>query len=226
MIQTVPRKDEKFSDFLLPEDYIRYSPVTAEIRGFQDSRLIVFDRRWFQAADAMIRGRFPQKADAIWTKTGLQWGRHTYALLEQLAQTVFPSLNQIQDLAMEEFQTLFTNHIAVMGWGNFELKRRDNFLFVDLYDSLIADYRKEEAAQKKPVNHTVCHLYAGFFAGIFSSLSNMELACLEITCQASGYEHCSFLLDNPETVGMVEHRVQAGLLPLDAFEKIKKEIAE
>lgn len=224
MIQTVPQKDDKFSEFILPDQYIVYSPVNADITGFSGERLIAFDRLWMKSVYSVIEKNYPEKAKSIWHKAGLEWGQTAYSIIENLSKTVFPNITNIQDLGMEQFETLFTNHIASNGWGNFELKRRDQFLFVDLYDSLIVDIMKdnEPAGATSPV----CHIYAGFFAGIFSMLSKMELGCVEITCQANGYEHCSFLLDNPDTVAQVEQRIQAGMTPLDAFEKVKKDFIE
>ncbi len=225
MIQTVPQKEEKFTDLILPESYIQYSPVNADITGFSGSRLIIFDRQWLRSTDAVIRQRYPREADSIWHMTGLEWGRHSYGLIEKLAKIVFPNLTHIQDLGMEQFQNLFTNHMAMYGWGNFELKRRDQFLFVDLYDSLAVDCLKDHASVIQATQKTLCFLYAGFFAGIFSSLSKMDLGCIEITCQVCGYEHCSFLLDNQDTIAMVERSVQKGLSPLDSFELLKKELS-
>lgn len=123
---------------------------------------------------------------------------------------------------MPQFHRLFTNHLAAMGWGNFELKRRDDFLFVDLYDSFVVESLKSN----EKTATTVCDLYAGFLAGIFSRISNMQLACLEITCMIEGYEFCSFLLDNEETIGQLKETISHGMTPLEAFQKLKKEIGE
>lgn len=224
MIQATVQKEDKFSEFILPESYLRFSPVTAEIHGYSDQRWVVFDRRWFQSVIQLIRERFPQHYPKVFEEIGRRWGIHTYRMLENLAQEVFPEINQVQDLGMDAFQNLFTNHLAITGWGNFELKRRDPFLFVDLYESLIVDLMRDDGILSKPYPHTVCHFYAGFFSGIFSSLSNMELRCLEITCLLNGYEHCSFLLDNSEPIAQVEQKIATGLSPLDALDKVKSEI--
>ena len=216
--------NEKFSKFILPDNYVQFSPLNSEITVHESSRGLALDKAFFGGCLNFIEARFPNHEKELLYRIGYQWGEEVYSKIERLAMLTFPEVRSIKDLSMDQFHQLFTNHLAALGWGNFELKRRDDFLFVDLYHSIFAypnQENKTEADYK-----TACDLYAGFFAGIFSRISNMKLDCVEITCKTEGYEWCSFLLDNAETIGMVHKYRKQNFSPLEAFQKIKKEIEE
>lgn len=215
-------RPEKFADVVLPEHYIKHSPVTAEIIMDEQHRVMALDTVFLSALHRFIQDTYGERAPAVLYQTGFYWGGQAYQSIEKLALSVYADVKTIKELSMPQFHRLFTNHLAAMGWGNFELKRRDDFLFVDLYDSLVVDALK--TLEKNAA--TVCDLYAGFFAGIFSKISNMPLACLEITCMIEGYEFCSFLLDNEETIGQLKEYTGRGMTPLESFQKLKKEIGE
>ncbi|NUM79433.1 hypothetical protein HUU42_01405 [bacterium] len=215
-------RPEKFADVVLPENYIKHSPVTAEIVMNEQHRVMALDTVFLSSLHQFIRQNYGEHYSSVLYKTGFHWGDQAYQSIEKLALSVYSGVKSIKELSMPQFHRLFTNHLAAMGWGNFELKRRDDFLFVDLYDSLVVESLKTHEKN----GTTVCDLYAGFFAGIFSRISNMPLACLEITCTIEGYEFCSFLLDNEETIGQLKQYVGHGMTPLEAFQKLKKEIGE
>lgn len=219
-----PVSTEKFSEFILPDNYVQISPLNSEVTVHGSLRGLALDHCFFDGCIHFIRTRFPNNGKELLYRIGFQWGEEVYTKVENLALLTFPEVRSIKDLSMAQFHQLFTNHLAALGWGNFELKRRDEFLFVDLYNSFLIDASQAEKTEAGV--RTDCELYAGFFAGIFSRISNMELACVEITCKAEGYEWCSFLLDNEETVGMVHKYIKQNFSPLDAFQKIKKEIEE
>lgn len=216
-----PASAEKFSEFILPENYVQFSPLNSEIAVHDSLRGVAFDKAFLQGLSSFVSAKSPKKPGDILYSIGYQWGQEVYVKIESLAMLIFPEIRSIKDLSMNQFHQLFTNHLAALGWGNFELKRRDDFLFVDLYNSIMVDTVK--AGNKA---HTACELYAGFFAGIFGRISNMELACVEITCKTEGYEWCSFLLDNEETIQMIHKHIRQNFSPLEAFQKVKKEIEE
>jgi predicted hydrocarbon binding protein len=212
---------EKFSQFILPENYVQFSPLNSEIAVHESLRGVALDKSFLSGLLAFIENHYPKENKDILYRIGYQWGKEVYSKVENLALMLFPETRSIKDLSMSQFHQLFTNHLAALGWGNFELKRRDDFLFVDLYNSIMVD-----TAKTKTDGDTGCELYAGFFAGIFSRISNMELSCVEITCKADGYEWCSFLLDNEETVNLIHKQIRQNFSPLEAFQKVKKEIEE
>ena len=219
-----PAAVEKFSEFILPENYVQFSPLTSEIAVHGSLRGIAFDKGFLRGLTSFVRAHYPKKSNEILYRIGYQWGQEVYVKIEDLALLIFPEIRSIKDLSMNQFHQLFTNHLAALGWGNFELKRRDDFLFVDLYNSIIVDAVK--TGNKTVHADTACNLYAGFFAGIFGRISNMELACVEITCKTEGYEWCSFLLDNEETINIIHRHIRQNFSPLEAFQKVKKEIEE
>jgi len=209
---------ETFSEVILPDNYIRHSPVTGELFVNQTHRAMTLDVHFINSLHLYIREKYKSDPSRILYNLGYHWGNSAYQNIEDLALEIFKDVKSIRELAMPRFHRLFTNHLAALGWGNFELKRRDDFLFVDLYNSLVVD------ALASTDKHSACDLYAGFFAGIFSRISNMSLACIEITCKSDGYENCSFLLDSQETIAEVYEYVKQKLTPLEAFDKLKREV--
>ncbi len=215
---------EKFAEHILPDNYVQFSPLTAEITVDGETRAVAIDRGFLNGALEFVQERFPDRHREIWYRIGFSWGEEIYTKVEKLALKLFPETRSIKDLSMSQFHRIFTNHLAALGWGNFELKRRDDFLFVDLYNSILTD--SDKTAKTGTSSDTGCDLYAGFFAGIFSRISKMPLACVEITCRTEGYEWCSFLLDNEETIGLVKNYIGQNYSPLEAFQKVKREIEE
>lgn len=216
--------NEKFSEFILPDNFVHFSPLSSEIIIHESLRGLALDKGFFGGCINFMKTRFPKNDKELLYQIGFQWGDEVYSKIERLALLTFPKVRSIKDLSMDQFHQLFTNYLAALGWGNFELKRRDDFLFVDLHNSILVDDIKTDVTDDD--SKTACELYAGFFAGIFSRISNMNLSCVEITCKSEGYEWCSFLLDNEDTIGMVKSYLKQNFSPLEAFQKIKKEIEE
>ncbi len=211
---------------VLPDTYIEFAPITAEIWQNHTQRTIALDADFLYTLDDYLRNKDPENYRDILYQIGEQWGKNAYGYIESLIHTVYPDCHAISELSMNQFHAVFTSHLAAMGWGHFELKRRDELLFVDLYHSLYVDVLRSNATGSGSTTGTVCHLYSGFFSGIFSRLSNMELACMEITCRSEGYEHCSFLLDNIDTINQLYRYMASGIKPLEAYERLKKDIEQ
>lgn len=217
-------KNEKFSEFILPDNYVQFSPLNSEVTVHLAGRALALDKAFFAGCLHFIETHFPGQEKNLLYRIGFQWGEEVYSKIEHLAFLTYPDVRSIKELSMDQFHQIFTSHLAALGWGNFELKRRDDFLFVDLYNSVMVDSVSNNKTEHDTL--TACTLYAGFFAGIFGRISNMALACVEITCKSEGYEWCSFLLDNEETIGLVHKYIKQKFSPLEAFQKIKKEIEE
>ncbi len=80
--------------------------------------------------------------------------------------------------------------MALLGWGRFEITRLDveaRRYRLTLLNSPIADVY---GPSKKPV----CHLLAGFLAGIGVDLLGQQLLCEEVSCKAQGRPRCEFRL--------------------------------
>jgi predicted hydrocarbon binding protein len=215
---------EKFAEHILPDNYVQFSPLIPEITVNRQTKAMAIDQSFLEGCLNFVNARFPDKTKEVLYDIGYAWGEELYSKVERFALSLFPETRSIKDLSMNQFHQIFTNHLAALGWGNFELKRRDDFLFVDLYNSIFADGIRRGRNENEV--ETGCDLYAGFFAGIFSRISNMKLACVELTCRLDGYEWCSFLLDNEDTIGAVNAYIRQKFSPLEAFQKVKTEIEE
>ncbi len=90
---------------------------------------------------------------------------------------------------LDSFKWL-TDALALMGYGRFEVRlfdREEDRFVVALANSPFAE---AYGASTKPV----CHLVAGFLAGIGKRLLSQELLCEETACKAQGKDRCEFEL--------------------------------
>ena len=86
--------------------------------------------------------------------------------------------------------TRVADALAVLGWGRFEVTMADpkgRRYLLTLDNSPIAEAYGSSA---KPV----CHLLAGWLAGIAQSVLGQSLFCEETVCRAQGKAHCEFEL--------------------------------
>lgn len=83
-----------------------------------------------------------------------------------------------------------TDTSSFAGWGRYEVRS------VDLEESrgVIVLENSAVAELYGPSKRPVCHLLAGWIAGIATHLSGKEVLCEEIACKAQGRERCEFEL--------------------------------
>ena len=93
----------------------------------------------------------------------------------------------IDRLSMETFPRL-VDAFALLGYGRSRMLSSDpaaDRFQLALDDSPIAD---AYGPSKKPV----CHLFAGFYGGVWRHLLKEEYLCEEISCKAQGHPYCMF----------------------------------
>ena len=85
---------------------------------------------------------------------------------------------------------------VAQGWGNWEVdlsQQKNGFTFINIFDSAVARTLGD-------IGKPVCHIYAGLFAGFFSSIVNKTLGCIEIQCYSMGETYCKFLLGKQDRI--------------------------
>ncbi len=97
--------------------------------------------------------------------------------------------SKAEGLTLDSFKWL-TDALALMGYGRLDVRlfdREEDRFVVTLANSPLAE---AYGSSTKPV----CHLIAGFLAGIGKRLLAQELLCEEIACSAQGKPQCEFEL--------------------------------
>lgn len=80
--------------------------------------------------------------------------------------------------------------LALAGWGRFEVGSLD----VERRRGVITLENSAIAEMYGPSKKPVCHLLAGWIAGIASRLFGTEILCEEAACRAQGKDRCEFQL--------------------------------
>jgi predicted hydrocarbon binding protein len=96
--------------------------------------------------------------------------------------------------------------LQAAGWGSWSYdmtQLKDGLIFVDLYDSAVAKSIGN-------IGKVVCHYYAGMFAAVFSQMSGIELAGLEIQCYSMGEDFCKFLIGASKRINAAQFWTREG----------------
>ncbi len=197
---------DTLSEKLVQDTLLKFVPVEAEIQSPMGERLVAFDENFWRS---IPRESLPRLGEIM--------SIDLFKRVQSQAHTTYPEIATVQELDMNTLLKLCTVDLASRGFGNFALKRRDNFLFIDLYHSLFAEILPKQ-------QDCACSFYSGLFKGLFSQISTLSLLSVEITCGSQGYEYCSFLLDQADLIDSVQNKISTKVTALQAFEKVKKEM--
>lgn len=121
---------------------------------------------------------------------GLSTRGFLYLAGEQSAKDALSKVDPIPSASFEETIPRTLETLTDLGWGRFRLLpgARDPVRWtIRLEDSPLA-------AAYGPAPRPVCHLVAGWLAGLVEHLSGVTLLCEEVQCQAQGRPRCEFEL--------------------------------
>jgi hypothetical protein len=111
--------------------------------------------------------------------------------------------------------------LTSQGWGRWDVdleSRKQGFIFINLFDSAVARTLGN-------VGKPVCHLYAGLFAGFFSTMIDRPLNCIEIQCYAMGESFCKFLLGSQERLDAAAFWLSEGATAAEITQKLRSAAA-
>ena len=93
--------------------------------------------------------------------------------------------------------------------------RKHGFMFINLFDSAVARTLGD-------VGKPVCYIYAGLFAGFFTSLVKKELNCIELQCYSMGETYCKFLLGNKDRIDAASFWQNEGATARDIQKRLQE----
>jgi photoactive yellow protein len=147
---------------------------------------------------------------------GTQWGRRVAIDLE--AQSLEARGRSLRDLTMRELSSVATSYFADGGWGRPTFDLTDaahGFVSIDVERSAIAEAAAKRRTEARPEGDLACHLLAGAFGSLLSSVAGRRLAAREIACSSGGAPRCSFIVLGHERREEVDAAIRAGTRGLE-----------
>lgn len=207
-----------------PQKHQHYS--FKDFFSFQNDKGIISDwnqgRNIFVSEDfivGLITGLETEVGDAsglVMYNIGKAWGREDAIFFRNwfFEEYGYQDLSQLNlRYVLEAWWWCFLSQ----GWGNWDVDmsdRHNSFMFINIFDSAVA---KSLGDVGKPV----CHIYAGLFAGFFSSLIKKDLGCIEIQCYSLGETYCKFLLGKQDLIDAASFWHNEGATAQDIQQKLQ-----
>jgi photoactive yellow protein len=177
------------------------------------------ERRFVDAPAALfaaLRATCDRLAPESWqlfaTEWGVQWGRRAAVDLE--ASALEKSDLSLRELSMREVSSLIAGYLLERGWGlpAFDFSAmNEGVLQIELERSALAEAApRRTSADGSPRQELACHLVAGCFSGLLSSLAGRRLAAREVCCVAGGAACCSFVVVAHERRSVVDGALRDG----------------
>lgn len=150
---------------------------------------------------------FGDDTQDILYQTGFEWGLQDMTGLSQRLRDEYGAGGDLWQMDPKFVLDTWWSPLAAGGWGAWELAfatQARGVIVIDMRHSLVA-------ASLGPVEHPVCHLYAGLFAGALSFFDREERHGVEIRCQAMGDPVCTFVIGPGADIDAVESWRQQGM---------------
>lgn len=187
-----PQKHQHYS----LEDFFCFQNNTGKIIDWNQSRNILVTEDFIIGLIEGLEREIGESSSVIMYNIGLEWGRKDAKFFQEWFRSEFGYERGIKQHILPYVLEAWWWSFTSQGWGNWNIdlsNQKNGFLFVNIFDSVVARTLGD-------VGKPVCHIYAGLFAGFFSTLVNKDLGCIEIHCYSLGETYCNFLLSNKETI--------------------------
>lgn len=182
------------------------------LRDNLERRFVDAPASLFGALRATCDRLAPESWQLFATEWGLQWGRRAAVDLE--ATALEKSEVSLRELSMRELSSLVAGYLLERGWGlpTFDFGAMvEGVLRIDLERSALAEAAPRRlAADGTPRPELACHLVAGCFSGLLSSVAGRRLAAREVACVAGGAPVCSFVVVAHGRRGVVDALLREG----------------
>ncbi|MGB7416080.1 MAG: V4R domain-containing protein [Thermosynechococcaceae cyanobacterium] len=176
------------------EDFFSFQPEQGTITDWNESRNILASEDFILAMIEGLEQEVGSASAVVMYNIGKAWGERDAAFFQNWFEKDYGmGLRECNPtFALEAWWWPFTSQ----GWGNWEVDlsdQKNGFMFINIFDSAVARTLGD-------VGKPVCHIYAGLFAGFFSSLIQKDMSCIELQCYAMGETYCKFLLGKKDRI--------------------------
>jgi uncharacterized protein len=196
------------------DQFFEFNTQEGSIRDWNGQRNLLVSEDFIIALQRGLEQEAGPASGLLMYTLGQQWGTHDYQDFRQWFEAEFQTQFEKTNLKflLETWWWPFT----AQGWGKWELEQpAKGYLIVNLYDSAVAKTLGN-------VGRPVCHLYAGLFAGFFSTLFGKPLSGTEIQCYGMGESYCRFLIGSQDSINAVEFWLGNGATAQQIANKVKK----
>ena len=206
-----PTKHNYFSH----EDFFRYDRKRGTILTRNDQRVFHASEDFMVGLQAGLEEEVGDASAVVMYKCGYQWG---LADMKRFEATMYREFGRdVQQFNIQFLMEEWWWPLQSMGWGSweidFESKRDQGLIIVNLYDSAVAKSLGE-------IGKPVCYMYAGLFAGMLTHLARRALSGIEIQCYAMGATYCRFLIGAEKRINAVEFWMEEGATASDVLRKL------
>ncbi len=201
--ETKSKKRNKHSHYSY-KDFFLFNQQEGTIIDWNGQQNLLLSEDFILGLQSGLEKEVGDASAAVMYSIGLDWGKNDAQTFSEWFEKEFKtSVKQTHLLfLLETWWWPFT----VQGWGKWELEtesKQKGFIFINLFDSMVARTLGD-------LGRPICHIYAGLFAGFFTSMTHRELGCIEIQCYAMGETFCKFLLGAHERIDAASFWVNEG----------------
>lgn len=180
-----------------------------------DTRVVLLDRNLMIALEeAFDEGSESVLADVLF-ESGYSWGQSYFEQISRKLSHRFPENRNVQSVSKEVFLKELSHDLIRMGVGRFDIREGNRAFFITLENSAF------DQLSFRSVDRN-CFLPSGFFAGLFSNVSQKQLSCVEISCSASDDEICAFALSTAKITGEIKTWLSEGLSKRQIVENLEQ----
>lgn len=195
--------------------FFHFDHQKGTVTDWNDSRNILASEDFIIGLIEGLEEEVGSAASLVMYNIGKDWGTKDAAFFEAWYQREYQQdLRQANlSLVLETWWWPFT----AQGWGNWDVDlsdQKNGFMFVNIFDSAVARTLGD-------VGKPVCHIYAGLFAGFFSSFIQKQLNCIEIQCYAMGETYCKFLLGKRDRIDSATFWTNEGATARDIEKRLR-----
>lgn len=196
--------------------FLKTDRLAGQVTNFYGQRVLYASEKLIPAlAEGLEEEVGEASAKEIMYKCGVEWARRDM-------RTFQPRFQQEFEVAFDKAHMGFMLEtwwwpLTTEGWGAWSVdlsQGRQGLIFVNIYESAVAKSLGD-------IGEVVCYFYAGQFAGVFSTLSKKDLACIEIQCMAMGEDYCKFLVSSSKRVDAATFWRNEGASGKDIMKKLR-----
>jgi predicted hydrocarbon binding protein len=201
-------------NYYTDEEFYCYDPSAGVVRNAYGQRVLRVTADFLPALRAALEQELGDAADEALYRVGYEWGRADMATFPDRASREYAV--EFEKMAMGVMLETWWWPRRVGGWGHWRYdfrQARKGIVALDLFESAVAEADPD-------AGRPVCHLYAGLFTAVFSTLARRELAGVELQCRAAGAEHCTFLVSSPPRVSAATAWRNEGVIPSDVLRRL------
>ena len=212
---SLKKKYPKKHDHFKFNDFFHFQSDTGAVTDWNEARNIFTSEDFIIGLIEGLEEEVGNASGVVMYSIGYQWGIKDANFFQHWFEKEY-------DKNIREGNTAFMLEawwwpFTAQGWGNWEVdmsEQKNGFMFVNIFDSAVARTLGD-------IGKPVCHIYAGLFAGFFTSLVKKNLSCIEIQCYSMGETYCKFLLGRQERIDAAAFWQNEGATARDVEKRLR-----